>query len=63
MNHDHHGDFMFDVCFDPGEDDLPYHAVKVYRDGNPIDLGRFASEEEADDFIADLQVLDKVLAS
>jgi hypothetical protein len=27
-----------------------YEAVQVYRDGNPINLGHFDTEEEAEDF-------------
>jgi hypothetical protein len=63
MNHDHRGDFIFDIMFDPADDHLPFIAVKVYLDGNPIELDRFKTEEAADDFIADLKVLEKVIAS
>jgi hypothetical protein len=41
---------IFEVAFDPGDDD--WIAVQVYRDGNAIELGRFATEEEAEDFAA-----------
>ena len=41
-------DCVFDTCFDPGADaDQAWIAIQVYRDGNPIDLGRFATEYDA----------------
>jgi hypothetical protein len=63
MNHDHIGDFLYDAILDPSDDHEPWHVVKVYRDGNPLDRGRFKTEEEADDFIVYLETLDKVFAS
>jgi hypothetical protein len=41
---------IFDVYFDLGDED--WVAFKVYRDGNMIVLGRFATEKEAEDFAA-----------
>ena len=38
-------------CFDPGTDE--WTAILVYRDGNPIELGRFTTEEEAEAFCAE----------
>ncbi len=43
------GDCIFTVIFDPAYD--LWHAVKVYRDGNPIDLDKFEDEDEAWDFV------------
>lgn len=39
-------DCFYDAQFDPGYDE--WVAIKVYRDGNPIELGRFKSEDEAE---------------
>lgn len=40
-------DCFFGSQFDPSEDE--WVAIQVYRDGNPIELGRYPTEEEADD--------------
>lgn len=37
---------VFTTQFDPGNDE--WLAIKVYHDGNPIELGRFATEDEAE---------------
>lgn len=43
----------FGSCFDEGADsDQAWAAIQVYRDGNPIELARFATEDEAEDFAA-----------
>lgn len=39
-------DCYFGAQFDPGNDE--WVAIQVYRDGNPISLGRFPTEEEAE---------------
>ena len=39
-------DCFYGAQFDPGNDE--WVAIKVYRDGNPIELARFATEEEAE---------------
>lgn len=56
-------DFIITTMFNPAEDHKPWNVVKVYRDGNPIYLDRFKTEDEADDLVADLNVLGKVLRS
>ena len=38
---------FFGAIFDPSEGD--WVAVQVYRDGNPIELGRADDEEDAED--------------
>jgi hypothetical protein len=47
--------YIYDTMFDPADDYTPWNVVKVYRDGNPIHLARFATEEEADNFVTDLE--------
>jgi hypothetical protein len=37
---------FYGTQFDPGSDE--WIAIKVYRDGNPIELARFDTEEEAE---------------
>lgn len=39
---------FFGSAFDPGNDE--WLAIKVYLDGNPIELARFPTEDEAEDF-------------
>lgn len=41
-------DCVFASVFDPGHDE--WIVVKTYRDGNPIEIARFPTEEQADDF-------------
>jgi hypothetical protein len=36
----------FGAQFDPGNDE--WRAIKVYRDGNEIEIARFGSEDEAE---------------
>lgn len=48
---------IYDSILDPGTDE--WIAVKVYRDGNPIELGRFATEQEADDCVTIARQTDK----
>jgi hypothetical protein len=44
---------FYGAQFDPGNDE--WVAIKVYRDGNPITLGRFKTEREAEDFAFEVQ--------
>ncbi len=53
----------FDTMFDPADDYDPWIAIKVWADGNPVVLARFATEAEADAFLADVQDWEKVKAS
>jgi hypothetical protein len=43
-------DFIVTAIFDPGYDE--WVVVEVWHDGNPRELCRFSSEDEADDFAA-----------
>ena len=44
-------DCFFGSQFDEGGDRYKqWVAIQVYRDGNPIELGRFATEEDAEEF-------------
>lgn len=52
--------YIYDTIFDPADDHNPWIAIKVYRDGNPIHLARFPTEDEADDFINDIKVNDEL---
>ncbi len=52
--------YIYDTMFDPGEDHEPWTAIKVYRDGNPIELAKFATEEEADDFLVLVKQFDEL---
>ena len=46
-------DCIFTAIFDPGED--IWYTVKVYRDGNPIYLDSFATQDEAEDFADEMR--------
>jgi hypothetical protein len=49
----HPRDFIVTAIFDPSNDE--WVVVEVWRDGNPLELCRFKTEDEADDFAAGMQ--------
>ncbi|MDE2096832.1 MAG: hypothetical protein KGL39_06255 [Patescibacteria group bacterium] len=46
----HGPDCVYYATFDPGTDE--WVAIKVYRDGNPIEIARFATQELAEECAA-----------
>lgn len=51
MSYSHTLGCAFTSIFDEGASaDQAWVSIKVYRDGNPIELARFATEDEAEEF-------------